>query len=69
MREQQRIKRIMDKIYVIWLKHPDMRFGQLYENLLVMYSQSVHKPFDPRMMWNVEDVDFELFLDGFRGFE
>ena len=33
MRDIKRIKRILKLIEKIWLKHPDLRLGQLLENM------------------------------------
>ena len=72
MRETERIERISNLFQSIWHKYPDMRFGQLYENLLHMYCvQKGWNDTDKRManvMWAIEDTDFENFLINFKGF-
>jgi len=32
-RDPKRIKRILDKIYVLWSDSPDLRFGQFLQNI------------------------------------
>ena len=39
MREPERIDRILGLIKEIWMKYPDTRFTQLYENLAYEYSK------------------------------
>jgi hypothetical protein len=34
MRDPQRIRRITDKLYVLWLANPDWRFGQLVSTFM-----------------------------------
>lgn len=71
MRDPERIDRVLRKIRFIWKKYPDMRFGQLMENLWSVYS-SYRWRFTGRSnfsTWNLEDSDFEKFLDDFKGFE
>ncbi len=34
MRDPQRIKQVLDTIEKIWVKHPDLRLGQLIQNLV-----------------------------------
>ena len=70
MRELKRIDRILRKINFIWKKYPDMRFGQLIENLWSCYS-GYKWSFTGRSnfsTWDLEDTDFEKFLNNFKGF-
>lgn len=70
MRDPERRKRMMKLFLEIWHNHPDMRLGQLYENLLAFYAKERGILFNPeRMMWLMEDADFEAFLKNFKGFE
>ncbi len=73
MRERERIERISNLFQSIWHKNQDMRFGQLYMNLLRRYC--VQRGWDTtserfaNVVWLMEDADFEKFLETFRGFE
>ena len=33
MRNPNRIKRFCDRLYAAWIRHPDLRFGQIVENV------------------------------------
>ena len=70
MRDPKRIRRILGHIHRIWEKYPDMRFGQLYENLLSQYA--IDRGMQPKTvittMYNFEDADFEAFLYNFEEF-
>lgn len=72
MREPERIERIINLMKNIWTRYPDMRFGQLYMNLLRQYAvQRGWKTTDDRfanVVWLMEDADFEAFLNNFKGF-
>jgi hypothetical protein len=70
MRDIKRISRILGLIVVIWRDNADMRFGQLYENLLGQYCIDKGIPQSKRtiIMWNFEDDDFENYLKEFKGF-
>lgn len=72
MREPERIERILNLIKIIWSKHPDMRYGQLYDSLLTTYLHNKGEKFSyfniERTMWNLEDAEFEQFLSTFTEF-
>jgi len=51
MREKARIKRILKLIEDYWLKHEDMRFGQLIINMGIAD--------DSNRVWQREDWDLE----------
>lgn len=72
MRETERIARITLLIQGIWYKHPDMRYGQLYDALLTTYLHNKGEKFSyfniERTMWNLEDAEFEQFLINFKEF-
>ena len=55
MREQERIKRILDKLNVLWSKHPDERFFQFMINR-GMCPNEFH-------FWRLEDNIIEEHLD------
>jgi len=55
MREEARIKRMLNKLEKIWLEHPDMRLGQLLINLCIFE--------DSFWNWNNEDDNIEKALD------
>jgi len=54
MREQERIKRILNLIETYWNKYPDQRFGQLLINLKIAS--------DDLRLWNNEDAGLEEHL-------
>lgn len=56
MRDPARIDRILEKLGREWKKYPDLRLGQLYENLRIIYGG----PPDP-FYW--EDDKLEQALD------
>jgi len=55
MRELRRIGRILYKLGKLWVKHPDMRFGQLLINYVGLD--------DTPNNWRREDDDWEKGLD------
>lgn len=67
MRPSDRVQRMEDKIVVIWLRYPDQRFGQFVYNLYREYmlkSETYNMNLDiADVIWNVEDEQFEAFLD------
>jgi uncharacterized protein YihD (DUF1040 family) len=73
MREAERIERISNLFQSIWHKSQDMRFGQLYQNLLHKYCvergwQLSDNRLSTTMWMMMEDADFETFLVNFKGF-
>ena len=54
-RDPARIDRILEKLGREWKKYPDMRLGQLYENLRIVYEG----PSDP-FYWEDEDLEKAL---------
>ncbi len=69
MRDVKRIPRILGLIVVIWRNNADMRFGQLYENLLRQYCIDKKIPYGAHfIMWGIEDDEFENYLKEFTGF-
>ena len=66
MRDPRRIKRICEKLCIIWESMPDQRFGQLLENE-IRFNQLF--PFDYResqlvpFLWGQEDDKTEEMLD------
>ncbi len=72
MREAERIERISNLFQSIWHKYPDMRFGQLYINLVRKFRvekgwTETDKRF-ANVVWMIEDAEFEKFLESFKGF-
>ena len=72
MRNPDRISRLSYLFERIWRDYPDLRFGQLYMNLMHKYcAERGWKPEDNRfqnVVWLMEDADFEKFLENFKGF-
>lgn len=71
MRDSNRIERVLHQLDIIWNNYPDMRFGQLIENLRVAYSNYVRKTsgyYPITDFYYVEDDGFEDFLKNFEGF-
>ena len=59
MRDPSRIYPLLYKIGDLWVKHPDLRFGQLIE---IIRSQKTLKKLD---MFNIKDEDFEKLIDSY----
>lgn len=55
MRDPNRIKRILNKIEILWTIMPDQRIGQLMINIFGSH--------DNIGLWNTEDDKFEEILD------
>jgi len=72
MRNPDRITKLTALFGKIWKDYPDLRFGQLYMNLMHKYcAERGWKPEDDRfstVVWMMEDADFEKFLENFKGF-
>jgi len=51
MRDIKRIKRILNRMEVVWTKHSDLRFGQLIDNI------------DNCDLFYLEDDDLENLLN------
>ena len=62
MRDPRRIKRICEKICIIWESMPDQRMGQLIENLTRFYNLFPYKQ-NCIMPWGQEDNITEEILD------
>lgn len=56
MRDPKRIKRVLDKLSMIWNEVPDWRFTQLIENVLGVVPQD-------RIFFFVQDDEVEKILD------
>ena len=59
MRHPARIYPLLNKIGDIWIKHPDLRFGQLIE-IISSGHPCGHNGFDP---FYIEDEEFEKLID------
>lgn len=62
MRDKERIKRVLDKLEIIWNKVPDQRFFQMLFNYTMLgtrtqYMGTIRDPF------HYEDDEFEEQLD------
>ena len=67
MRDVRRIGIIIYLIIKIWYKYPDMRFGQLIDNLYYQYAISTGVHPHPKDYFYVEDDDFMKWLVTFKG--
>jgi hypothetical protein len=56
-RDPARIGRMVEKLRALWLSNPDMRLGQLAENLGVSYKLNAAS------LYHIEDDDMERRLD------
>lgn len=56
MRDPIRIQRILNKLAAAWQHSPDLRLGQLVENVIRPVTH-------PDMMWGMEDDEIESLLD------
>lgn len=68
MRDPKRMRKILGEIYRIWKKYPDMRFGQLVDNLFVYYIMSIGESI-PKDYFYIEDDRFFKYLETFTEFE
>lgn len=59
MRDTERIPRILKKLQVIWLEHPDLRLGQLIENASLSNSLE-------NKLFYIEDDKLEEGLDALK---
>ena len=59
MRDPARIKRICEKLDIIWSYHPDQRLGQLLENYIFGH----HSKYRDGCIFHVEDDGVEKKLD------
>lgn len=57
MRDPDRIPRICEKLKLLWEKHPDLRLGQLVENVKTFGKCR------PIPTFYIEDASFEELLD------
>jgi len=63
MRNPKRIPKILDKIQKLWEEKPDMRLGQLLEN--VFPNRPTMDPKYSRSMYNIEDEELVETLTKF----
>lgn len=62
MRDYKRIERILTKLSSIWTKYPDMRLGQMIENV----TRNDHVKDKVKCnLFNIEDEDMEKYIDIF----
>ena len=40
MRDINRIQIVLDTLHDIWIKYPDLRFGQLIENIMIHHEKN-----------------------------
>lgn len=57
MRDPDRIKRILNKLEIAWMAAPDLRFGQLVDNICFLYDKQQCPQF------YLEDDRFEIALN------
>lgn len=60
MREFDRIDRILNKLEILWKKYPDLRLGQLLENIRNKKDYKI-----TNHIWNQEDYILEEKIDDF----
>lgn len=63
MRNPDRIDTILDKIRMVWIQYPDMRYGQLLIN--IWYLKEAADPFCIADCFHYEDDVLEKCLDKF----
>ena len=68
MRDPNRIDKALLHINRIWKRYPDMRFGQLVENLYTFYIFSSGE-YLPKDYFYIEDDEFLLWLETFVEFK
>lgn len=58
MKNPNRIDAYIELLRKEWKKHPDLRFGQLVDNLVVRRFQKVYHEGHAANLFNIEDEDF-----------
>ena len=67
MRDPTRTRKILCEIHRVWKRCPDMRFGQLVDNLYTKFYNDAHIC-RPKDFFNTEDDEFYEWLLRFGGF-
>ncbi len=69
-RSKERIPPFLEKFGELWYEYPDMRFGQLVENVLSAFMQKKRGAIDKTvfysLMWNLEEDEWEEAMKIFR---
>lgn len=64
MRDPKRIEPFLDKLEVVWLKHPDLRFAQLLGNVYPAYGRDPYYIEDDAFLSSIEDFYQDLGGEG-----
>jgi hypothetical protein len=65
MRDEARITAVMNYIESVWREHPDMRFGQLIINVIMLDEDCETSADLDKILWNIEEPEFMDLLDMF----
>ena len=59
MRDPNRIYKFLAELQTVWAKYPDLRFGQLLEDCLILAGHDLNS------MYNLEDDEFIEIIKSF----
>ena len=65
MRNPQRIAPIMERLTKLWEKYPDLRFGQMVENIILSTGEPVANV--ENILWNWSDEQWEKAINKWEG--
>ncbi len=63
MRDIKRIPRMIVKLEQLWTKHPDLRLGQLIDNISAWGQSGSSRRLDRSQIFNLEDDEWEWLID------
>ena len=65
MRDPARIPVLMDKLQEVWVRYPDLRFGQLLENIIHAYKPGTPVVGIERALWCWEETTWMEAIEKF----
>lgn len=68
MRDPRRIRKILGEINHIWKRYPDMRFGQLVDNLYTKFHMDKEIPPTKDFFYTEDDEFLDWLIRDFGGF-
>ena len=67
MRNPQRIAPIMERLTKLWEKYPDLRFGQMVENIILSVSPGSSVVGIETILWNWEEDQWNEAINKWEG--
>ena len=67
MRNPQRIAPIMERLTKLWEKYPDLRFGQMVENIILSVSPGSSVVDIETILWNWEEDQWNEAINKWEG--